>query len=111
MPLAELNRRGEGKRDGRQNARSDHGRGWAFTDYRQRAHANRFGESTFGVIDLSESMAALREAVDKVHANDLTRIEATLAAQAATLDAIFNEMENPRPVAFVKQANIANGPQ
>ena len=84
-----------------------------------------------------------------MQAGNLAGLEATLAAQAVALDAIFNELarraaanmgeylnateiylrlglkaqaqrwatqtlfeiNNPQPVAFVKQANIANGPQ
>ena len=85
-----------------------------------------------------------------MQAGDLSGLEATLAAQAIALDAIFNEMarraavnmgehlgaaetylrlglkaqaqcrataqtlfemKNPQPIAFVKQANISNGPQ
>lgn len=109
-----------------------------------------FSRGTFGEIDLTENVAAMREKVAKVQAGDLSDVEATLTAQAATLDTIFNalarraavtmgqnlpateiylrhafkaqaqcrstlealaEIKNPRPVAFVKQANISHGPQ
>ncbi len=97
-----------------------------------------------------EAIVVMAHAADKVKKGDLSECEATLAAQAISLDAIFNalarkaaanlnshlaaaetclrlalkaqgqcratvqtlaEIKNPRPVAFVKQANIAHGPQ
>lgn len=112
--------------------------------------AMSFSRGTFGELDLTESIAVMREKVAKVQAGDMSEVEATLTAQASTLDAMFNELarraalnmgehlnateiylrhafkaqaqcrstlealaeiKNPRPVAFVKQANIANGPQ
>ncbi|MES2355197.1 MAG: hypothetical protein V4568_12515 [Pseudomonadota bacterium] len=112
--------------------------------------AKLYARGTFGEIDLTEAASVMKEKTDKVKGGDLSEIEATLITQAATLDAIFNELarraalnmgeylsatesylrlalkaqgqcratletlaeiKNPRPVAFVKQANIANGPQ
>lgn len=100
-------------------------------------------------LQLMSVIGALTEQADKVHAGDLRRLEATLSAQAHTLDAIFNTMaqraaanmgqymdatekylrlalkaqgqcratletlatiKSP-PVVFVRQANIAHGPQ
>ncbi len=95
-------------------------------------------------------VAALRQQCEATNSGSLTRGEATLTAQANTLNALFVELvqraamnfgqdlprvdtylrlalkaqgqcrttweaiaeiKNPRSVAFVKQANIANGPQ
>jgi hypothetical protein len=112
--------------------------------------ARTFIRGTFGITDLTESVAVLTAAVAKVNAGDLSEAEALLTAQAVALNAIFTELarraslnmgeylnaaevymrlslkaqaqcratletlaeiKNPRPVAFVKQANIAQGPQ
>ncbi|HUX64789.1 hypothetical protein [Sulfuricella sp.] len=109
-----------------------------------------FSQGTFGELGLTETMAVMREKAVKVQSGDLSDVEATLTAQATTLDTIFNELarraalnmgehlpateiylrhafkaqaqcrstlealaeiKNPRPVAFVKQANISHGPQ
>ena len=51
-----------------------------------------FSKSSWGALDLAESVNVIREKVSKVQAGDLSDLEATLTAQAATLDAIFNEM-------------------
>ena len=108
-----------------------------------------FSKGMIGEIDLGESISVMREKASKVNAGNISELEATLTAQAVSLDAIFNElarraalnmgeylqatesymrlalkaqaqcartievlvtMKNP-PVVFVKQANIANGPQ
>lgn len=112
--------------------------------------ARTFAKATTGELDLTESVAVMREKVSAVQGGNLTGLEETLTAQAVSLDAIFNEMarraalnmgdyinaaeiylrlglkaqaqcratvqtlfemKNPQPVAFVKQANFANGPQ
>jgi hypothetical protein len=112
--------------------------------------ARTFAKAAFGELDLTESVAVMREKASAVHSGNLAGLEETLTAQAVALDAIFNEMarraaanmgeyltttetylrlalkaqaqcratlqtlfemKNPHPVAFVKQANIANGPQ
>lgn len=109
-----------------------------------------FGRTAIGELDLTETVAVMREKTGAVQAGNLSGLEETLTAQAVALDAIFNEMarraamnigeyinaadtylrlglkaqaqcratietlfemKHPRPVAFVKQANIANGPQ
>lgn len=114
------------------------------------ATALMFSRGTFGDSDITESVAVMREKAERVRTGDLADLETTLTAQAATLNAIFNEMarraalnmgeyvntadtymrlalkaqsqcrttievlaeiKNPRPVAFVKQANISNGHQ
>jgi hypothetical protein len=51
-----------------------------------------FAAATLGAIDLTESVAVMCEKVEKVFAGDLTEAEATLMAQAVTLDTIFNEL-------------------
>jgi hypothetical protein len=114
------------------------------------ATARMFSQGTFGASDLNATVAAMREKAEKVQRGDLSEIEATLAAQAVSLDLIFTELarraalnmcehlhateiylrhafkaqaqcrstletlaeiKNPRPVAFVKQANISHGHQ
>jgi hypothetical protein len=98
--------------------------------------------------DINAAVSELRKQADAASSNNLARVEAMLAVQAHTLDAIFNDMarraalnrakfldaadkylrlalkaqsqcratiealaeiKNPRPVAFVQQANIAAG--
>ena len=54
--------------------------------------ARIFGRGTFGELHLGESISVMREMVDKVKGGDLSDVEATLTAQAATLDAVFNEL-------------------
>ncbi len=112
--------------------------------------ARIFAQGTFGESGITDIVSVMREKAAKVQSGDLSEVEATLTAQAATLDAMFNELarraalnmgthlqatdtylrqafkaqaqcrstlealaeiKNPRPVAFVKQANIAHGPQ
>jgi len=112
--------------------------------------ARMFSRGVFGEAGLADASHAMQAKVDRVKSGDLSEGEAMLFAQAATLDAIFNEMarraalnmdhylnatetfmrialkaqslcraniqtlaeiKNPPAVAFVKQANIANGPQ
>lgn len=112
--------------------------------------ARLFAHGTFGLSDLTECVAVVREKVAQAQTGDMSDIEATLISQAAALNAIFAEMarraalnmgthlqatdtylknafkaqaqcratletlaeiKNPRAVAFVRQANIANGAQ
>ncbi|MHB1293105.1 MAG: hypothetical protein ACYCY5_13090 [Sulfuricella sp.] len=114
------------------------------------ATARTFLHGSFGELDINEVSKVMREKAEKVQSGDLSDVEATLTAQAATLDTMFNELarraalnmgtnltateiylrhafkaqaqcrstvealaeiKNPRPVAFVKQANISHGPQ
>lgn len=112
--------------------------------------ARMFSRSVFGEAGLADASQAMQAKADRVKAGDLSEVETALIAEAATLDAIFNELarraalnmdnhlnateifmrlalkaqsqcrgtlqtlaeiKNPPAVAFVKQANIANGPQ
>lgn len=54
--------------------------------------ARTFAAGTFGNLDMTECVSVLRKRADSTHAGDLRHAETTLAAQAATLDAIFNEL-------------------
>lgn len=54
--------------------------------------ARTFAKGVAGEIDLSEAVALMREKVALVKAGDLSGMEETLTVQAATLDAIFNEL-------------------
>lgn len=54
--------------------------------------ATKFAHGSFGALDLTESIGVMQSKADKVKAGDLTDVEATLTAQAATLDAVFNEL-------------------
>lgn len=112
--------------------------------------ARAYVKEGFRELDIAASLEAMTEQVVAVRRGDLGGVEATLAAQAVTLDMIFGELarravpnfgarlgageiylrlalkaqaqcratletlaeiKNPRPLAFVKQANIAQGPQ
>lgn len=54
--------------------------------------ANLFAKGTLGELDLPETFSVMKEEVKKVQDGDLSGIEATLTAQAITLDKIFIEM-------------------
>ena len=54
--------------------------------------ANLFTEGTVGNVDLTESFNVLEDEIKKVQNGDLSTLEATLTAQAITLDKIFIEM-------------------
>ena len=54
--------------------------------------ARTFAKGTFGALDVTECVMTLKKRVDTTHDGDLKHAETTLTAQAATLDAIFNEM-------------------
>lgn len=54
--------------------------------------ARTFAKGTFGTLDVTECVMTLKKRVDTTHGGDLKHAETTLTAQAATLDAIFNEM-------------------
>lgn len=112
--------------------------------------ARTYTQPGMGPLDVTECVAVMRDKAAAIRSGDLSEAEATLAAQAVALDAIFHEMarraalnmgqhlsatetymrlalkaqsqsrttlqtlaemKTPRPVAFVKQANIAHGPQ
>jgi hypothetical protein len=54
--------------------------------------ARCFAKTTMGDLDLTESVAVMREKASAVHSGNLAGLEETLTAQAVALDAIFNEM-------------------
>ena len=54
--------------------------------------ATIFAQGAFGQIGIGEAVAVLRAKAAKTEAGDLSELEATLTAQAATLNAVFNEM-------------------
>jgi hypothetical protein len=54
--------------------------------------STKFVQGSFGVVEISEAVGVMREKVAKVKAGDLSDVEATLTAQAATLDTVFNEL-------------------
>lgn len=51
-----------------------------------------FAQPTYGELDLTESLNALRAQVDAVNRGDLSGSEAMLAAQATALNTIFGEL-------------------
>lgn len=51
-----------------------------------------FTKARLGDIDLTEAIAVLHDKAVKIHAGDLTDLEATLAAQTVSLDTLFNEL-------------------
>ena len=54
--------------------------------------ATWFAKGAIGEIDITEAVAVMRERINKVKNGDMSGVEATLTAQAMTLDSIFNEM-------------------
>ena len=52
----------------------------------------RFAKGSFGDLSLNDSIDVMRENIERVKAGDLSGVEATLTAQAATLDVVFNEL-------------------
>lgn len=54
--------------------------------------ASNFAKGSFGVLDLAESISVMNEKIAKVKAGDMSDVEATLIAQAVTLDTVFNEL-------------------
>ena len=54
--------------------------------------SSNFAKGSFGVMVLSEAVGVMREKIARVKAGDLSDIEATLIAQATTLDTVFNEL-------------------
>jgi hypothetical protein len=47
---------------------------------------------SFGELDINEVSAVMRDKAEQVQRGDMSEVEATLTAQAATLDAMFNEL-------------------
>ena len=54
--------------------------------------AGLFSKSCFGDLGFTEMVEVMRDKANLIKAGDLSELEATLTAQAATLDAIFNEL-------------------
>lgn len=54
--------------------------------------ARIFSQGGMGEIDITEAVSVMRDKVGKVNTGDTSELEATLTAQAVSLDAIFNEM-------------------
>ena len=56
--------------------------------------AARFSTFFFGDVDLTQCLAKLHAAVDRVHRGDLRETEALLTAQAVTLNTMFTYLTN-----------------
>lgn len=56
------------------------------------ATARMFTKPIWGETDLTETVNAMRDKVNKVNAGDVSDLEATLTAQTVSLNAIFNEL-------------------
>jgi hypothetical protein len=54
--------------------------------------ARTFTKGIAGEIDLTEAVLVMREKAGKVNVGDTSELEATLTAQAVSLDTIFNEL-------------------
>ncbi len=54
--------------------------------------SSNFTKGIVGEIDITEAVAVMKEKVSKVNAGDITGLEATLTAQATSLDTIFNAL-------------------
>jgi len=54
--------------------------------------AQTFSRWGMGEIDISEAVSVMREKAGKINAGDTSELEATLSAQAVSLNAIFNEL-------------------
>ena len=54
--------------------------------------ASAFVKSSMGEVDLTTAIDVVKEKANKITAGDISGLEATLAAQVVSLDAIFNEM-------------------
>jgi hypothetical protein len=52
----------------------------------------RFARGSFGDLSLTDSIDVMQKKISRVNAGDLSGVEATLTAQAAALDVIFNEL-------------------
>lgn len=51
-----------------------------------------FSKGLFGELEITESIAVMREKTAKVRGGDMSELEDTLTAQATALNAIFNEL-------------------
>ena len=56
--------------------------------------AVRFAKSVFGEVDLTQCLARLNDAVERVQRGDLREAEALLTAQAVTLNTMFTHLAN-----------------
>lgn len=54
--------------------------------------ARTFSRGGMGEIDITEAVSVMRDKVGKVNTGDTSELEATLTAQAVSLDTIFNEL-------------------
>jgi hypothetical protein len=54
--------------------------------------ALKYAKGSFGELDITDSMNVMLDRIAKVNSGDLSEMEATLVAQATTLDAVFNEL-------------------
>jgi hypothetical protein len=54
--------------------------------------ARTFTGTVYGELDLTECVSALKECAKRVHDGELAYLETTLTAQAANLNAMFNEL-------------------
>lgn len=54
--------------------------------------ASTYSRGCLGEIDITEAVSVMREKADNVKSGDNSELEATLTAQAVSLDAIFNEL-------------------
>lgn len=54
--------------------------------------ARTYTQKSMGEIDITEAVSVMRDKVSKVNTGDTSELEATLTAQAVSLDAIFNEL-------------------
>ncbi len=70
--------------------------------------ARTFAKDSMGTIDLTESLAVMREKVERVKAGDLSEVEATLILQAVALDTIFNNLARRAAVNIGEHLNAAD---
>jgi len=54
--------------------------------------AQTFAKGTFGAVDITEAVTAMREATAKVRTGDLSEVESMLMAQALALNSVFTEL-------------------
>lgn len=66
-----------------------------------------FVKPLMGENDVTEFVNVMKDKVVKVNTNDLSDLEATLAAQVVTLDAMFNELARRAALNFGEYMNAA----
>jgi len=69
--------------------------------------AMNFVKPLMGENDITEAVKVVAEKVNKVKANDLSGLEATLTAQVVTLDVMFNELARRAGLNFGEYLNAA----